>query len=78
MVMFTSVWFVGSDLLLELNLINMIFLEVSSPLILTDKCLIFGMNKLRKHANGSRDEIRLGWIRIRPLIEIKKKNIFIL
>ena len=34
MVMFTSIWFVGSHLLRELNLINMIFLEIRSTLFL--------------------------------------------
>ena len=33
-VMFTSIWFVGSGLLRELNLVNMIFLEIRSTLFL--------------------------------------------
>ena len=32
--MFTSIWFVGSHLLRELNLINMVFQEIRSTLFL--------------------------------------------
>ena len=36
--MFTSIWFVGSGFLRELNLFNMTFLEIRSTLILNSMC----------------------------------------